>query len=56
MVTSSTLSPMLGSVPIAFAMLKASHAEPGATVIVSAEGEHVEATVGPLCFHPGVTS
>jgi folate-binding protein YgfZ len=56
MVTSSTLGPMLGSVPIAFAMVKASHAEPGATVIVSAEGEHVEATVGPLCFHPGVTS
>ena len=56
MVTSSTLSPMLGSVPIAFAMLKASHVEPGSTVIVSAEGEHVEATVGSLCFHPGVTS
>jgi folate-binding protein YgfZ len=55
-VTSSTLGPMLGSVPIAFAMLKASHVEPGATVIVSAEGEHVEATVGALCFHPGVTS
>jgi folate-binding protein YgfZ len=53
-VTSSTLSPMLGSVPIAFAMIKSGHAEPGTTVIVSAEGEHAEATVVGLCFHrPG---
>ncbi|MHC4419288.1 MAG: CAF17-like 4Fe-4S cluster assembly/insertion protein YgfZ [Planctomycetota bacterium] len=52
-VTSSTLSPMLGSVPIAFAMLKTSYAEPGTTVLVSAEGEHTEAVVAPLCFHPG---
>jgi folate-binding protein YgfZ len=54
-VTSSTLGPMLGSVPIAFAMLKTSHAEPGTTVLVSAEGEHAEAIVGTLCFHPGAT-
>ena len=55
-VTSSTLGPMLGSVPIAFARIKTSHAEPGTTVLVSAEGEHVEAAVGGLCFHPGETS
>ena len=42
------------SVPIAFAMLKTSHAEPGTAVLVSAEGEHTEATVVPLRFHPQV--
>jgi folate-binding protein YgfZ len=52
-VTSSTLAPMLGSVPIAFAMIKTGHAEPGTTVIVSAEGEHTAATVGELCFLRG---
>jgi folate-binding protein YgfZ len=55
-VTSSTLGPMLGSAPIAFGMIQASHAEPETTVVVSAEGEHVEAAVGSLRFHPGATS
>jgi folate-binding protein YgfZ len=52
-VTSSTLAPMLGSTPVAFAMLKTSHAEPGTTVLVSAEGEHAPATVGALGFLRG---
>ncbi|MHC5114461.1 MAG: CAF17-like 4Fe-4S cluster assembly/insertion protein YgfZ [Planctomycetota bacterium] len=47
-VTSSTLSPMLGAQPVAFAMMRRQHAEPGTTVRVNAEGEQVEATVGPL--------
>jgi folate-binding protein YgfZ len=51
-VTSSTPSPMLGSVPIAFAMLRSSHAEPGTTVLVIAEGELAEAAVGGLRFLP----
>lgn len=50
-VTSSSLSPMLGAAPIAFAMLKTACAEPGSTVLVHAEGEPVEATVRGLCFY-----
>jgi folate-binding protein YgfZ len=51
-VTSSTLSPMLGAVPIAFAMLKTTKATPGATVLVSAEGEQAPALISPLRFWP----
>jgi folate-binding protein YgfZ len=47
-VTSSTLSPMLGNQPIAFAMLKSTKAAEGSTVLVSAEGDQVDAVVGPL--------
>jgi folate-binding protein YgfZ len=50
-VTSSTLAPMLGSVPVAFAMVRSDHAEPGTTVVVSAEGEHGEAAVCDLRFY-----
>jgi folate-binding protein YgfZ len=49
-VTSSTLSPMLGAAPIAFAMIRSSHAEESTMVLVNAEGEQVEARVGPLRF------
>jgi folate-binding protein YgfZ len=49
-VTSSTISPMLGARPVAFAMLRSAHAEAGTTVIVNAEGEQGRATVGPLAF------
>lgn len=52
-VTSSTISPMLGASPIAFAMIKSAAAEPGTTVMVSAEGHTVEAAVGGLCFYRG---
>lgn len=52
-VTSSTLSPMLGSAPIAFAMIKSSHAEPGTIVVVNAEGAQTDAVVGGLRFLPG---
>ncbi len=44
-VTSSTISPMLGAVPICFAMLKESYTKPGTTLKVSAEGKLVECTV-----------
>jgi folate-binding protein YgfZ len=50
-VTSSTLSPMLGAAPIALAMIKSGHAEPGATVLVEAEGEQTEAEVTPTPFY-----
>ncbi|MHC5004244.1 MAG: CAF17-like 4Fe-4S cluster assembly/insertion protein YgfZ, partial [Planctomycetota bacterium] len=52
-VTSSTLSPMLGAAPIAFAMVRAASAEPGATVLVNAEGAQERATVAPLRFWAG---
>ena len=51
-VTSSTLSPMLGAAPIAFAMIKTSHAALGSTVLVNAEGDQTEAVVGDLRFWP----
>ncbi|MBL4699318.1 MAG: aminomethyltransferase family protein [Phycisphaerales bacterium] len=44
-VTSSTISPMLGAVPICFAMVKASCMNPGTKLIVSAEGKLVPCTV-----------
>ena len=44
-VTSSTISPMLGAVPICFAMVKASCMQPGTKLIVSAEGKLVPCTV-----------
>lgn len=50
--TSSTLSPMLGAAPIGFAMLKTSAAVPGAVLLVNAEGEQAEAVVGTLRFWP----
>ena len=49
-VTSSAPSPLLGSVPIAFAMVKRGHASEGTAVRVEAEGEIVDATITPL-FH-----
>jgi len=51
-VTSSTLSPMLGAQPVAFAMMRRAHAQPGTNVRVNAEGTQVEATVGGLRFWP----
>ncbi|MHC5022952.1 MAG: CAF17-like 4Fe-4S cluster assembly/insertion protein YgfZ, partial [Planctomycetota bacterium] len=47
-VTASTLSPMLGAVPIACAMLRSKHAAPGTKVLVNAEGEQAEAVVQGL--------
>jgi folate-binding protein YgfZ len=51
-VTSSTLSPMLGAVPVAFAMIKSATAAPGTTVLVNAEGEQAEAVISGLRFWP----
>lgn len=49
-VTSSTISPLLGAAPIAFAMLRTSHAERGTRVRVAAEGEIHSAEVVDLRF------
>lgn len=51
-VTSSTLSPMLGAASIGFAMIKTAHAHEGVTVLVNAEGEQAEAELTPLRFWP----
>lgn len=47
-VTSSTLSPMLGSSPIAMAMLRTKRSEPGTVVRVHDEGHPCDAMTGPL--------
>jgi tRNA-modifying protein YgfZ len=49
-VTSSGLAPMLGAVPVAFAMLSLSAYAEGTRVLVNAEGEQVPAVVTPLRF------
>ena len=55
-VTSSTPSPLLGAAPIAFAMVRSSHAEDGTELLVNAEGEQSPAQVVPLRFvDPGFT-
>ncbi|MEM7227433.1 MAG: glycine cleavage T C-terminal barrel domain-containing protein [Planctomycetota bacterium] len=46
-VTSSTLSPMLGAKAIAFAMVRAAHATEGDSLRVSADGTLCDATVQP---------
>lgn len=51
-VTSSTISPMLGARPVAFAMISAAAAQEGAAVLAGAEGELAEAIIGPLRFWP----
>jgi len=52
-VTSSGLAPMLGAVPIAFAMLSASSYSEGTRVMVNAEGEQAPARVCGLRFLEG---
>lgn len=54
-VTSSTLSPMLGAEPIAFASIRSAAAKEGSVVLVNAEGEQVEAVIAPLRFWPTVS-
>lgn len=49
-VTSSGLAPMLGAVPIAFAMVSSSSYADGTRVMVNAEGEQAAAVVGALRF------
>jgi folate-binding protein YgfZ len=44
-VTSSTISPMLGAAPIAFAMMRQRHAVDGAVALVNAEGAQAQAIV-----------
>jgi aminomethyltransferase len=51
-VTSSTISPMLGAIPICFAMLKDAYTKPGTKLRVLAEGTLVNAVVQPdLVFY-----
>ncbi len=52
-VTSSTISPMLGAAPIAFAHIATAQAEIGNEVIVEAELEKVNATVCDREFYKG---
>ena len=49
-ITSSTVSPMLGAVPIAFGLVKSARAEPGTELVVNAEGAQTKATVCSLAF------
>lgn len=46
-VTSSTLSPMLGAVPICFAAIKPPNHEPGTKLLVAADDARISATVQP---------
>ncbi len=52
-VTSSTVSPILGNLAIAFAVMKWGSHEPGTQVIVPAEGQNVTGTVQGLKFVEG---
>jgi glycine cleavage system aminomethyltransferase T len=47
-VTSSTVSPMRGAASIAFALVRASHMDPGTRVLVNADGGSEPATVTDL--------
>lgn len=49
-ITSSTISPMLGAAPVAFAMVKTAHAESGRRLFVVGDGVRAEAVVGSLRF------
>jgi aminomethyltransferase len=49
-VTSSGLAPMLGAVPVAFAMVASSAYAEGTKVLVNAEGSQAAATVSSLAF------
>lgn len=51
-VTSSALSPMLGALPVAFAMVRHAFTAEGTTVVVNAEGEQCDALVAPLRSWP----
>ena len=51
-VTSSSLSPMLGSTPLAIAMLRTKKSEHGTVVRVHDEGQPCDAVVGPLAAWP----
>jgi folate-binding protein YgfZ len=50
-VTSSTISPMLGAAPIAFAMLKTAYTTPDTIVTVAAEGQQASAKVCDRRFY-----
>jgi folate-binding protein YgfZ len=53
-VTSSTLSPMLGAAPVGLATVRTAHSAAGTTLVADAEGELVEIAVQPaLCTLPG---
>jgi folate-binding protein YgfZ len=55
-VTSSGLAPMLGAVPVAFAMIDSSAYAEGTRVLVNAEGSQAAAVVAPLAFLASATA
>lgn len=55
-ITSSTLSPMLGAAPIAFAVVRTKHAALGTRLIVNAEGSQTQAVVHTLRFLPEIAA
>ena len=56
-ITSSTIAPMLGASPIAFAMVKYDYSEVDATLMIPSDGETHSATVRDgFRFLPGVSS
>ena len=56
-ITSSTVAPMLGARPVAFAMVRFDHSSEGTRLLLTAEGEEIEATVRDrLGYLPGATS
>ncbi len=56
-ITSSTIAPMLGASPIAFAMVKHHYSELGATLLIPSDGETHSATIRDgFRFLPGVSS
>ena len=54
-VTSSAIAPMLGAVPVAFAMISSSSYADATKVLVNAEGAQAAATVGSLVFLEGAS-
>ena len=56
LVTSSTISPMLGADCIAFAMLKTAYTTPDTIVTVAAEGQQASAKVRDRCFYEPTAS
>lgn len=46
-ITSSTLAPMLGSVPVAFAQVRHDHCQPGTVLIANVGGEEIKGVIQP---------
>jgi len=56
-ITSSTVAPMLGARPVAFGMVRFNYSSEGTRLLLTAEGEEIEATVRDrLGYLPGASS